>query len=88
MSWRLHRATETLTPVPVIRLAQVVCSPGSTRDADRGVIVVELLDAGARLTINVGVDRETLATLVDVVGARARPRRSSPADTWTVSPPT
>ena len=52
---------------PVVRLAKVVRAPESTSGFVRGTIVIEMLDARVRLLVNAGVDRETLATVLDLV---------------------
>jgi transposase len=56
---------------PTVRLAQVVRSPAAP--PARGAVVVELRDARARITIEAGVDPETLAVVlaaIDAGGAR------------------
>ena len=55
---------------PVVRLAQLVRSPVADAGVRRGGIVVDLLDARARITIEAGVDRDSLATVVEVLGMR------------------
>ena len=65
-SWRLRRETAA---TPVVRLAQLVRSPEVMEPA-RSLIVIEMLDARARITVETGVDRATLTTVVAVVDAR------------------
>ncbi len=65
-SWRLRRET---VAAPVVRMAQLVRSPAVTEQG-RSPIVIEIIAAHVRITVQAGVDRETLATVVAVVDAR------------------
>lgn len=70
-SSRLQReapATALATPAasPVVRLAKVLRSPEPA--FPRGTVVVEMLDARVRILVQAGVDRETLAIVLDLAG--------------------
>lgn len=54
--------------VPILRLAQLVRSPGDGARS-RGSVVVEGLDTRVRITFEPGADRETLATVLEFVCA-------------------
>lgn len=57
---------------PVVRLAQLVRAPQVPRDeVPRGAVVIELLDVRARITIEQGTDRQTLATVLKLLDRRA-----------------
>lgn len=51
-----------------VRVARVVRAPDPRRSA--GAVVVELRDVAARVTVEPGADRETLAMVVAVLAAR------------------
>jgi hypothetical protein len=56
------------SPARVVRVAQIVRSPGDpTRARERGTVVVEGLDARVRITIEPGADRETVQTVLAFV---------------------
>jgi hypothetical protein len=53
-------------PPPVVRIAQLVRSPVRRDRAELvGTIVVELLDARVRLTVDTGVDRDTVTAVLE-----------------------
>jgi len=57
------------TTAPVVRMAQVIRPPVSPASpARRGSVVVDILDLGARVTIEDGVQRETLAAVFGALG--------------------
>ena len=70
--WASRLKREGAKAAPVVRLAQLVRIPGSEGAARRGAIVVDLIDVRARITIEPGVDRETLSTVVQALGGVAR----------------
>jgi hypothetical protein len=58
---------------PVVRLAQVVRAPSTQRDEEpRGTVVIELLDARARIKVASDTDREVLAMVLEVLDRGAR----------------
>lgn len=65
--WSAHLGPATTPAVPLARV--VIPTRGTASPAPRsGALVVEV--AGARLTVEPGVDRETLALVVDVLESR------------------
>jgi hypothetical protein len=71
LRWWSSQLRRDVDPVPpVVRLARLVRSPAAEPRDRRGGIVVELLDARARITVEAGVDRDSLATVVEVLGMR------------------
>ena len=70
--WASRLGRETAPLAPVIRLAQVVRPPEPpvSRLVHGGGVVVELLDARARVTVEPGVERETLALVFELLGVR------------------
>ena len=71
LRWWSSRLGRDVDPdPPVIRLAQLVRSPPAELRDRRGGIVVELLDARARITVEAGVDRDSFATVIEVLGMR------------------
>ena len=68
---RLGRASVAV-PAPVVRVAQLVRSSAPVERERGGSIVVEALDARLRVTIEVGADRETVATVLAVLVPEAR----------------
>ena len=73
-SWssRIGREEKRLT-TPPIRLAWVLRSPTVFEPAGRrGSIVIELLGAQARVLVEGSVDRQALATVLEVVRGGAR----------------
>jgi hypothetical protein len=68
-----HDLAATPAEAPgLVRFARVVRSPAVASSVlpTRGAIVVELLDARARVVVEPGADRETLAIVLDLVEAR------------------
>jgi hypothetical protein len=66
--WWSSRLQRHMTP-PVVRVAQLV---RSAEPAPReGSIVVEVLDARLRVTIEPGADRETVVMVLDRLASRA-----------------
>ena len=52
-------------PLPAVRIAQLVRSaPPHERGAAAGAIIIELLDARVRITVDGGADRETMAAVL------------------------
>ena len=73
-SWssRIGRDERRLA-MPSIRLARVLRPPATPeRAAMPGSIVIELLGAQARIVVEGGVDRQALATVLEVVRGGAR----------------
>jgi len=68
--WSSRLGRKVATPTPVIRLARLVRPPAIEEPAPRGAIFVELRAVAARITVEPGTDRETLAMVVDVLGTR------------------
>lgn len=72
-SSRLRRDTRTRAATPSIRIARMVrpaaaaISMAAPRQASG--VVIELLDARARVLVEAGVDRETLGTVLAVMRA-------------------
>ena len=58
-------------PAPMVRLAQLVRTPGA-EIWRRGAVVIDLADVRARITVEPGVDRDTLAMVVGVVAGVSR----------------
>lgn len=66
-SSRFKREADPVAGPPLVRLAQLVRPPASeASSARRGGIVVDLVDARARVTVEPGADRETFAMVVEV----------------------
>ncbi len=62
-------------PAPMVRLARVLRArpadgPPPVISTGRGAIIVEMLDARARIVIENGAERDTLAMVLDLVEAR------------------
>ena len=69
--WSSRLKREDAVPATAVRLAQVVRQPdpGPTFPGVRGgTVVVELLDARARVRVEPGAERETLELVLDVLG--------------------
>lgn len=58
--------------VPVVRVAQLVRSSAPPPRERGGSIVVELLDARLRITIELGADRDTVAAVLGALAPEAR----------------
>lgn len=67
-AWKLGRKTEAK---PVVRLAQLVRVPSSEPAVRRGSILIELLDARARIAIDGDADRELFGDVVDILLTRS-----------------
>lgn len=75
LRWWSSRLGRDAAP-PVVRMAQLIRPAASGERA--GVIVVELLEVRVRVTIDPGADRETVATILELLAVRGRddsPRR-------------
>lgn len=73
--WSSRLGRKTAAPaVPVVRVAQLVrASAPVDRERDRGgSIVVEVLDARLRITIEVGAERDTVAAVLGALVPEAR----------------
>jgi len=57
-------------PPPVVRMAQLVRAPVARTGGRDGAIVVEAFDARVRVTIDAGADRDTVATVLELVALR------------------
>jgi hypothetical protein len=69
-SSRLGREDRARAAMPVIQMARVVRRVGAEAAPRRfSGIVIELLDVPARIVIEAGVDRDALATVLEVVRA-------------------
>lgn len=67
-AWKLGRETSAK---PVVRLAQLVRAPASEPATRRGSILIELLDARARIAVDGDADRELLGDVVDILLSRS-----------------
>jgi hypothetical protein len=65
-AWKLGRETK-----PVVRVAQLVRVPSSEPAARRGSILIELLDARARIAVDGDADRELFGDVVDILLSRS-----------------
>ena len=66
---RLKREGVEVAPAaPLVRMAQVIRSQAPGDGGRRGGIVVDLLDVRARITVEAGVERDTLALVLDALG--------------------
>jgi hypothetical protein len=71
--WSSRLRREYASAGPVVRLARVVRTPSTQRDEDlRGVVVIELLDARARIRVASNADRAVLAMVVEVLARGVR----------------
>jgi hypothetical protein len=71
LRWWSSRLGRDVDPnPPPVRLARLVRSPAAEPRDRSGGIVIELLDARARIRVEAGVDRDSLATVVEVLGMR------------------
>ena len=59
---------ERTTAAPLVRMAQVIRSSAVVDGARRGGVVIDLLDVRARITVDRGVERETLALVLTTLG--------------------
>ena len=61
-------------PPPAVRVAQLIRSPAQPhRGEPAGTIVVELLEARVRVTIEPGADREAAKTILCLLTSRMEP---------------
>lgn len=60
------RGAQVSTP-PIVRVAQLVRASGPVERERAGSIVVEVLDAGLRITIEAGAERDTVAAVLGVL---------------------
>lgn len=67
-AWKLGSGS---APKPVVRLAQLVRVPSSEPVSRRGSILIELLDARARIALDGDADRELFGDVVDILLARS-----------------
>jgi len=71
--WASRFRREDTIAGPVVRLAQLVhTAPTQQDEAPRGAIVIELLDARARITVASDTDRAVLAMVLDLVAQVGR----------------
>jgi hypothetical protein len=71
--WASRFRREDAIAGPVVRLAQVVHAPSTQRDEGRrGTVVIELLDARARIKVASDADRAVLAMVLEVLDRGAR----------------
>lgn len=67
-TWASRIGREDTIGGPVVRLAQVVRMPATQRDeAPRGAVVLELVDARARITVVSDTDRTVLAMVLELL---------------------
>jgi hypothetical protein len=71
-SSKLGREGKGRSTAPTVRFEQLLRSSAVVGDEKQGSIVVEMLDAGVRVTAFVGADRETLARLVELMLERTK----------------
>jgi hypothetical protein len=67
-SSRLRREDGRQTPqiAPIVRMAQVIRSPAPP--VTRGSVVIDVLDMRARVTVEAGVERDTLDAVLGALG--------------------
>jgi hypothetical protein len=57
--------------LPVVRMAQLIRPAASCGSGERGgLIVIELLEARVRITVDPGADRDTVATVLELLATR------------------
>ncbi|MGH8309545.1 MAG: IS66 family insertion sequence element accessory protein TnpA [Steroidobacteraceae bacterium] len=71
--WASHLKREAATPAtavtpetPLVRMARVIRAPSSS--TSRGSVVIDVLDLRTRVTVEAGVERETLAAVFGALG--------------------
>jgi transposase len=58
-------------PAPVVRVAQLVRSPvPRDRTEPAGTIVVELLDARVRVTVDTGADQQVVVAILELLASK------------------
>jgi hypothetical protein len=67
LRWWASRLGREDAPTPVVRLAQLV------RSADRGAVIVELLDSRVQVTVGADAPAETVAAVLGILMAREAP---------------
>jgi hypothetical protein len=66
--WWSSRLGREAPPPPTVRIAQLVRSPvPHDRGAAAGAIIIELLDARVRITVDGGADREAVTAVLAVL---------------------
>ena len=71
--WASRLRREDALAGPVVRLAQLVRTPPTQQDdAPRGAVVIELLDARARVTVASDTARTVLATVLELLAQVGR----------------
>jgi hypothetical protein len=68
--WSSRLGREAVPPAPMVRLARLVRPPAAEGPPPCGAILIELRDIAARITVELGSDRATLAMVMDVLGVR------------------
>jgi hypothetical protein len=70
LRWWSSRLGRDAAP-PVVRMARLIRPAASDDSGERaGMIVVELLEIRVRVTIDPGADRETVATVLELLAIR------------------
>ncbi len=64
--WASQLKRDAAAPAPLVRMAQVIRPP--VPSARRGSVVVDILDVRARVTVEAGVERETLDAVFGALG--------------------
>lgn len=68
LRWWSSRLSRDAAP-PVVRMAKVI-RPAAGGSGERAGVIVELLEARVRVTIDPGADRETVATVLELLTIR------------------
>ena len=68
---RLGKTEAVPAPAPVVRIAQLVRA-SAAEDRRQGSIIVEALEARLRITVEVGAERDMVATVLGVLVPEAR----------------
>jgi hypothetical protein len=71
LKWWASRLRRGESARPVLRVAQLVRAPEPAREPDRGVVVVEWLEARVRVTVERGADRDALVAVLGLVASRS-----------------
>jgi len=64
--WTSRLKREEPAQAPLVRMAQVIRSPAPT--VSRGAVIVDVLDVRSRVTIEAGVERETVEIVFGALG--------------------
>ena len=67
--WSSQLGRENAKPTPVIRVAQLVRSAS----VERGAVVVDVLDAHVRITVEAGAPAETVSAVLAILVPREAP---------------